>query len=110
VSAADSPSIFGSAITSIVSSATRATSSGRRKKLRTVWKKPRTSSSSKALSSDSIGTLCVTFANPATGVAPTRRDGLSARISSGKRASIAWLRCRSASYAASEISGASLAW
>ena len=28
--------------------------------------------------------LCVTLAKPAAGAAPTRRDGLSARISSGK--------------------------
>ena len=33
-------------------------------------------------------------AAPAAGAAPTRRDGLSARISSGKRASIAALRWR----------------
>ena len=47
-------------------------------------KKSRTSSSAKALSSDSIGMLCVTLAKPAAGAAPTRSDGLSARFSSGK--------------------------
>jgi len=46
---------------------------------------------------DSIGTRCVTLEKPAAGAAPTRRDGLSARISSGKRASIAALRWRSRS-------------
>ena len=92
---------------STVSSATSARSSGRRKKLRTPAKKSRTSCSAKALSSDSIGVLCVTFAKLAAGAAPTRSDGLSARISSGKRASIAALRRRSSSYSASEISGAS---
>src|SRR6266566_3868352 len=64
-------------MTSIASSATRARSSGRRKKLRTPAKKSRTSSSAKAFSKDSIGTRCVTFENPAAGAAPTRRVALS---------------------------------
>src|SRR5438477_515772 len=64
-------------MTSIASSATRARSSARRKKLRTPAKKSRTSSSAKAFSKDSIGTRCVTFENPAAGAAPTRRAGLS---------------------------------
>ena len=91
---------------STVSSATSARSSGRRKKLRMLAKKSRTSCSAKALSSDSIGVLCVTFAKLAAGAMPTRSDGLSARFSAGKRASIAALRRRNSSYSASEISGA----
>ncbi len=59
--------------------------------------KPVMSSSSNALSSDSIGTRWRTFANLSEGVAPSRFDGLSGRISAGKRASIAALRWRSAS-------------
>ena len=68
------------------------------------------SASSKALPSESIGTPWRTVAKPSAGLAPTRRDGLSARISSGKRPSIAWLRRTSASYSASETSGASFSW
>ena len=66
-----------------------------------------TSSSLKALSSESIGTAWRTLANPRAGCAPTRRDGESARTRAGKRASIASLRWRSASYSASETVGAS---
>ncbi len=47
------------------------------------------------------------LAKPLAVSAPTRRDGLSGRIRLGKRASIAALRWRSASYSASVISGAS---
>ena len=50
-----------------------------------------------AFCSDSIGTACRTLANLAAGAAPTLRAGLSSRTSSGKRASIASLRARSAS-------------
>ncbi len=55
-----------------------------------------------------MGLECTTFWKVATGAAPTRLFGLSSRTSSGKRFSIASLRRLSASYAASEISGASL--
>ena len=63
-----------------------------------------------ALSSDSIGTRWRTLAKPLSGAPPTRLDGESARIRCGKRASIAALRRRSASYSASVISGASCSW
>ena len=43
-----------------------------------------TSSSLNALSSESIGTAWRTLAKPRDGAAPTRFDGESARISSGK--------------------------
>ncbi len=56
VSPTDSPSILGSAMTSITSSATTASVAVRRKKLRMPAKNSRTSASSKAFSSDSIGT------------------------------------------------------
>ena len=56
----------------------------------------------------SIGVPCRALAKPAAGAAPGAvSDGLSARFSCGKRASIAALRRRSASYSASVISGAS---
>ena len=41
-----------------------------------------------------MGTRWRTLPKSSTGGAPTRWDGLSARIRSGKRASIAWLRWR----------------
>ena len=63
--------------------------------------KSSTSSSLNALSSDSIGTRVPHLGEPRDGAAPTRFDGESARIRSGKRASIAALRLRSASYSAS---------
>ena len=66
-----------------------------------------TSAALNALSSDSIGTSWRSLAKPAAGAAPTRRVGESARISCGKRRSIASLRRFSASYAESAISGAS---
>ncbi len=48
-------------------------------------RKSTTSCSVKAFDSDSIGTRCVTLANPAAGLAPTRfKDGLSARTQLGK--------------------------
>jgi hypothetical protein len=53
------------------------------------------------LPSESIGTAWRTFLKRPAGAAPTRRDGESERISAGKRASIALLRWRSASYSAS---------
>ena len=56
-----------------------------------------------------MGTRWRTLPKSSTGGAPTRCDGLSARIRSGKRASIAWLRWRRASYSASEISGRGVA-
>ncbi len=56
-----------------------------------------TSPSLKALPSESIGTAWRTLANFCAGAAPTFRAGESARISAGKRASIAALRSRSAS-------------
>ena len=59
--------------------------------------KSATSSSSKALPSDSIGTRWRTLPNPAATGAPTRSEGLSSRLSAGNRASIAALRRRSAS-------------
>ena len=43
-----------------------------------------TSSSPKALSSDSIGTACRTLAKPRDGAAPTLRDRLSSVRRSGK--------------------------
>ena len=66
-----------------------------------------TSSSQKALSSDSMGRAWTTLANFSVGAAPTRRDGLSSRTRAGKRASMAALRCLSASYSASDTMGAS---
>ena len=66
-----------------------------------------TSSSENALSSESIGKAWRTFLNLPVGATPTLRDGESLRISSGKRASIALLRWRKASYSASETVGAS---
>ncbi len=48
-----------------------------------------TSSSLKALASDSIGTACRTLANLAAGTAPTRCERLPGVRSAGKRASIA---------------------
>jgi hypothetical protein len=56
-------------------------SSGLRKNRLTRSKKSRKSASSNPFCSDSIGSEWVTLANPAAGAAPTRRDGLSARIS-----------------------------
>ena len=44
-----------------------------------------TSSSLKALPSESIGTAWRTLPKASTGAAPTRLDGLSGRTSSGKR-------------------------
>ena len=67
-------------------------SSARPRKRRTRATNSTTSSSAKALSSDSIGTRWRPWRTAPAGAAPTRRDGLSARISSGKRASIASLR------------------
>ncbi len=67
----------------------------------------RASSSEKALSSDSMGTPCSTGAKAAARVAPTLSDGEFSRTRCGKRASIAALRCFSASYSASETVGAS---
>ena len=75
-------------MTAMVAGSTRFTSSGARKKLRTLLKKSRTSPSSKALSSDSMACGCLTLAKPVAGAAPTRLEGLSARTSSGKRFSI----------------------
>ena len=51
--------------------------------------KSATSSSLKALSSDSIGTACRTLAKPRDGAAPTLRDRLSSVRRSGNFASIA---------------------
>jgi hypothetical protein len=62
------------------------------------------------LSSDSIGTRWRTLAKPVSGAPPIRFDGESGRIRCGKRASIAALRRRSASYSASVISGSSRWW
>ena len=70
----------------------------------------RTSSSAKTLSSESMRISCPTLLNPSAGGAPTRSDGLSSRLSSGKRASIAALRRRRASKAASLMRGASSEW
>ncbi len=61
------------------------------------WKKSATSSSLKALPSDSMGTLCCTLPKPCATGAPTLSDGESARRRSGKRASIASRRRFSAS-------------
>ena len=66
-----------------------------------------TSSSAKALSSDSIGSAWRTFLNRPLGAAPTFCDGDSALTSSGKRFSMALKRARSASYSASVTLGAS---
>ena len=46
--------------------------------------KSTTSSSAKALSSDSIGTACRTLAKPRAGAAPTLRDGDFERAQIGK--------------------------
>ena len=69
--------------------------------------KSATSSRVKALSSESIVCRCRTLAKPAAGSAPTRALGESVRLRLGNSASIALLRLTSASYSASEISGAS---
>jgi hypothetical protein len=69
--------------------------------------KSATSSSAKALSSDSIGTAWRTWPNASDGAAPTVCVGLSALTSSGCAASIAASLRRSASYSASETVGAS---
>jgi len=69
--------------------------------------KSSTSSSAKALSSDSIGTACRTFLNFPDGAAPTFCDGEAPVTNSGNLASMALKRWRSASYSASEIFGAS---
>ena len=69
--------------------------------------KSMTSSSAKALSSDSIGTAWRTFLNFPDGAAPIFCDGDFALTSSGNRASMASKRLRKASYSASEIFGAS---
>ena len=66
-----------------------------------------TSSGAKALSSDSMGTPWRTGANWLEIAAPTTCDGESAMVSSGNRLSISSARRFSASYSASEISGAS---
>jgi hypothetical protein len=97
----DSPSILGSAVNTV-------SASGSSLRKRRIWStKPSTSSRSKALSSDSIATLWRTLANFSAGGAPTRVEGESGRTSSGKRTSMAALRCRSASYSASEMTGRS---
>ncbi|MET3345960.1 hypothetical protein ABIF52_006341 [Bradyrhizobium japonicum] len=69
--------------------------------------KSRTSSSAKALSSDSMGTACRTFLKRPDGAAPTFCEGDSALTNSGKRFSIALKRWRNASYSASVTVGAS---
>ena len=79
---------MGSATTSTGSSAL----SPRKRRTRAV--NSATSASSKALPSDSMGTLCRTLPNASTGAAPMRREGLSARRRAGKRASISALRWR----------------
>ena len=87
----ESPSILGSAVSSTAASA----ASPRKRRTRAM--KSITSSSLKALPSESIGTAWRTLPKASTGAAPTRLDGLSGRTSSGKRASMAALRWRSAS-------------
>ncbi len=100
----DSPSIFGSA------TKRSASSGGRPRKRRMRAPNSAKSASEKALSSDSIGTRCANAEKPSARSAPMRRLGLSSRIRCGKRASMARLRRTSASYSASEISGASWPW
>ena len=95
-----SPSIFGSA-----TSANAASFSPRnRRALSQNASKPAVPNT---LSRLSIGTRWVILPKPPAGIAPTFCDGLSGRIRLGNRASIALSRCRSASYSASVISGAS---
>ena len=67
----------------------------------------RSSSSLRALASDSIGCRCVTGSNRSSGLAPTRWVGESGVTSSGCSASIARSSFSSASYSSSPISGAS---
>ena len=69
--------------------------------------KSSTSSSAKALSSESIGTAWRTFLNRPDGATPTFCDGDWAVTNSGNRASMALKRLRSASYSASVTVGAS---
>ena len=69
--------------------------------------KSSTSSSAKALSSDSIGTAWRTFLNFPDGAAPIFCDGEALVTSSGNFTSMALKRRRNASYSASEIFGAS---
>ncbi len=85
----ESPSIFGSA--------TKTSGSVRPRNRLARAQNSANSVASKTLSSDSIGTRWRTLANPLSGAPPTRVDGESARISAGKRASIAALRRRRAS-------------
>ena len=99
----ESPSIFGSPMKG------RGSVSANPRKRRTRAANSKKPSAENTLSSDSIGTRCRTLPNAPAGAAPTRADGLSARTSAGNRASIAALRCLSASYSASETSGASSA-
>ncbi|CFW33756.1 Uncharacterised protein [Bordetella pertussis] len=69
--------------------------------------KARTSSSSKALPSDSMGTAWRTLPNSASGAAPTRCVGESGVTSSGCSASSACRSRMSASYSASGTLGSS---
>jgi len=72
--------------------------------------KSRTSSSLKALASDSIGTAWRISANFEDGRPPTRRVGESGVASSGCAASSASSSRTSASYSASVMAGASSSW
>jgi len=103
VSEIDSPSIFGSPTKAGVSSF-------RPRKRRARAQNSAKSVASKALSSESMGTPWRTLAKPVAGAAPTLCEGESGRTREGKRASMAALRRRSASYSASVISGASRSW
>ena len=67
----------------------------------------RSSSSLRALASESIGWRWVTFSSLATGSPPTRCVGESGVSSSGCSRSIARSSSSSASYASSPISGSS---
>jgi hypothetical protein len=69
----------------------------------------RSSSSLNALSSDIIGTLCVTGAKSDDGAAPTSCVGESAVTSSGLASSSARISRTSSSYSASEMTGSSSA-
>jgi hypothetical protein len=67
----------------------------------------RSSSSERALASESIGCRCVTFSSLPTGSPPTRWVGESGVTSSGCSASIARSSSSRASYASSPIAGSS---
>eukprot|EP00982_Pelagococcus_subviridis_P012028 31138-Pelagococcus_subviridis.AAC.1 len=109
---ADAPSIFGSAQNRSGARASSSKRSGGPSARVTRATNARTSSSSKQLPSDRIGTACSTCgsADHAAGFAPTAPIGLSSRIIAGCSASSASRRRRVASYAASDATGSASLW